>query len=157
MKGPAVFSRYWKKPEATADAFTADGWFKTGDVAVCQDNIYRILGRESVDIIKTGGYKVSALEIEDMLQTHEAVAECAVVGIADEEWGQRVAAAVVCVPGHVLDIDRLRAWGKERLAPYKLPTLLRLVDTLPRNPLGKVTKPVLVRQFETSVDQGPST
>lgn len=157
VKGPAVFSRYWKKPEATADAFTADGWFKTGDVAVCQDNVYRILGRESVDIIKTGGYKVSALEIEDMLQTHEAVAECAVVGIADEEWGQRVAAAVVCVPGHVLDIDRLRAWGKERLAPYKLPTLLRLVDTLPRNPLGKVTKPVLVRQFETSVDQGPST
>ena len=71
------------------------------------------------------------------------------VGVADEEWGQRVAAAVVCVPGHVLDIDRLRAWGKERMAPYKLPTLLRLVDTLPRNPLGKVTKPVLVRQFET--------
>ena len=72
VKGPAVFSRYWKKPEATADAFTADGWFKTGDVAVCEDNIYRILGRESVDIIMTGGYKVAALEIEDMLRTHEA-------------------------------------------------------------------------------------
>jgi malonyl-CoA/methylmalonyl-CoA synthetase len=157
VKGPAVFRRYWKKPEATADAFTADGWFKTGDVAVCQDNVYRILGRESVDIIKTGGYKVSALEIEDMLQMHEAVAECAVVGIADEEWGQRVAAAVVCVSGHVLDIEGLRTWGKERLAPYKLPTRLCLMDALPRNPLGKVTKPVLVRQFETSVHQRPPT
>ena len=157
VKGPAVFSRYWHKPEATAAAFTSDGWFKTGDVAVFEDNVYRILGRESVDIIKTGGYKVSALEIEDLLQTHEAVAECAVVGVADEEWGQRVAVAVVCKPGHVLDIDGLRNWGKEQLAPYKLPTLLRLMDALPRNPLGKVTKPVLVRQFETSVHQSPST
>ena len=157
VKGPAVFSRYWHKPEATAAAFTSDGWFKTGDVAVLEDNVYRILGRESVDIIKTGGYKVSALEIEDLLQTHEAVAECAVVGIADEEWGQRVAAAVVCKPGHVLDIDGLRNWGKEQLAPYKLPTLLRLMDALPRNPLGKVTKPVLVRQFETSIHPSPST
>ncbi len=157
VKGPAVFSRYWHKPGETAAAFTSDGWFKTGDVAVFEDNVYRILGRESVDIIKTGGYKVSALEIEDLLQTHEAVAECAVVGVADEEWGQRVAVAVVCKPGHVLDIDGLRNWGKEQLAPYKLPTLLRLMDALPRNPLGKVTKPVLVRQFETSVHQGPST
>jgi malonyl-CoA/methylmalonyl-CoA synthetase len=157
VKGPAVFSRYWHKPGETAAAFTADGWFKTGDVAVLEDDVYRILGRESVDIIKTGGYKVSALEIEDLLQTHEAVAECAVVGVADEEWGQRVAAAVVCKPGHVLDIDGLRNWGKEQLAPYKLPTLLRLMDALPRNPLGKVTKPVLVRQFETSVHQDRPT
>jgi malonyl-CoA/methylmalonyl-CoA synthetase len=147
VRGPNVFQEYWRRPDATVAAFTPDGWFKTGDIAVRQRGRYRILGRDSVDIIKTGGFKVSALEIEDELRNHPAIAECAVVGVADDEWGQRVAAAVIVHDDHALDLDALRAWAKQRLAPYKVPTLLRVVDDLPRNPMGKVVKPEVAALF----------
>jgi malonyl-CoA/methylmalonyl-CoA synthetase len=147
VRGPGVFAGYWRRPDATREAFTEDGWFRTGDVAVRDRGAYRILGRDSVDILKTGGYKVSALEIEETLRGHPGVAECAVVGVPDTEWGQRVGAAVVLKAGAALDLDALRAWGKERLAPYKVPTLLRLVEQLPRNTLGKVQKPEVVKLF----------
>ena len=147
VKGPTVFGDYWRRPEATAAAFTADGWFRTGDVAVRVDGVHRILGRQSVDIIKTGGYKVSALEIEEVLRTHEAIADCAVVGVADAEWGERVAAAAVLRAGAALELADLRAWAKRHLAPYKVPTRLRVVADLPRNPMGKVVKPEVVRLF----------
>ena len=153
VAGPCVFQEYWQRPEATEEAFTGDGWFRTGDVAVREDGTYRILGRNSVDIIKTGGYKVSALEVEDVLRTHASVGECAVVGIEDPEWGQRVAAAVIPTPGHHLDLESLRAWGKERMAVYKVPSLLLLMDALPRNPMGKVTKPQVVELFEQDVTE----
>ncbi len=94
VRGPSVFTEYWGKPDATREAFR-DGWFRTGDTAVIENGRYRILGRTSVDILKTGGHKVSALEIEETLREHPAVAECAVVGVPDPEWGERVAAAVV--------------------------------------------------------------
>ena len=154
VKGSTVFREYWRKPDATAEAFTDDGWFRTGDIAVVEGGVYRILGRNSVDIIKTGGYKVSALEIEDVLRTHDAVAECAVVGVEDEEWGQRVAAAVVLSDDSELDLNSLRAWGKERLATYKVPSRLLLLEELPRNPMGKVTKPDVVRLFERLGNHG---
>jgi malonyl-CoA/methylmalonyl-CoA synthetase len=147
VRGPTVFSQYWRKPDVTDEAFTSDGWFKTGDVAECVKGVYRILGRESVDIIKTGGYKVSALEIEDVLRTHDGIDECAVVGVEDEEWGQRVAAAVVQSDGHQLDLKSLRTWCKKRLATYKVPSMLMIMGDLPRNPMGKVTKPDIVKQF----------
>jgi malonyl-CoA/methylmalonyl-CoA synthetase len=147
IRGPAVFREYWRKPEATAKAFR-DGWFLTGDVAVIDDGSYRLLGRNSVDIIKTGGFKVSALEIEEQLREHPAIEECAVVGVPDHEWGERVAVAVVLAAGHELDLDTLRTWCKERLATYKAPSRLVQVDELPRNVLGKVTKPDVVRLFE---------
>ena len=147
VRGPAVFTEYWRRPEATSESFTDDGWFLTGDVSVREDGVYRILGRESVDIIKTGGYKVSALEIEDVLRTHEEIDECAVVGVEDEEWGQRVAAVVVLREGGTLELEPLRTWSKQRLAAYKVPTLLKVLDELPRNPMGKVTKPDLMKLF----------
>jgi malonyl-CoA/methylmalonyl-CoA synthetase len=147
VRGPTVFSQYWRKPDVTDEAFTSDGWFKTGDVAECVKGVYRILGRESVDIIKTGGYKVSALEIEDVLRTHDGIDDCAVVGVEDEEWGQRVAAAVVQSDGHQLDLKSLRTWCKKRLATYKVPSMLLIMGDLPRNPMGKVTKPDIVKQF----------
>jgi malonyl-CoA/methylmalonyl-CoA synthetase len=147
VNGPTVFREYWHRPDATREAFTADGWFRTGDVAVREDERFRILGRASIDIIKTGGYKVSALEIEDVLRTHPAIRECAIVGVEDPEWGQRVAAAVLLAPGAAIDLESMRAWAKQRLAPYKVPTLLRVVDQLPRNPMGKVQKPELARLF----------
>jgi malonyl-CoA/methylmalonyl-CoA synthetase len=147
IRGPMVFTEYWQRPKATAQAFTGDGWFKTGDIAVRENNVYRILGRESVDIIKTGGFKVSALEIEEVLRTHEAINDCAVVGIEDAEWGQRVGAAIHLKPGYSLDLESLRGWAKQLLAIYKVPTLLRILQELPRNPMGKVVKPEVVKLF----------
>jgi len=139
VRGGGVFLEYWGRPEETRGAFR-DGWFRTGDVAVLEDGAYRILGRSSVDIIKTGGYKVSALEIEEVLRTHPQIVECAVVGVADPEWGDRVAAAVELRGGGSLDLEGLKDWAKQRLAPYKVPRALRVVPALPRNAMGKVTK-----------------
>ena len=125
-------------------------WFCTGDVAVVEDGSCRILGRSSVDIIKTGGYKVSALEIEEVLLSHSQIAECAVVGVEDPEWGERVGAAVVTRGGAELTLEALRAWAREQLAVYKIPTRLLVIDALPRNAMGKVTKPDVARLFQTA-------
>lgn len=146
VRGPAVFGEYWRRPDATAESF--DGpWFRTGDMAVVEDGNYRILGRKSVDIIKTGGYKVSALEIEEVLRTHPDISDCAVVGVDDAEWGERVSAAIVLSGGSELTLNQLRSWAKELLASYKVPTQLRLFGDLPRNAMGKVTKPRIVELF----------
>ncbi len=146
VRGGNVFLEYWGRPEATRDAFR-DGWFRTGDVAAVEGGAYRILGRTSVDIIKTGGYKVSALEIEEVLRNHPAILECAVVGLADPEWGERVAAAVELRPGASLDLEALKRWAREQLAPYKIPRALRIVPSLPRNAMGKVIKPDVAALF----------
>ena len=145
IAGPGVFLEYWRRPEATAEAFR-DGWFRTGDVAVVEDGYYRILGRRSVDIIKTGGYKVSALEIEEVLRTHPSIAECAVVGVEDAEWGERICAAVEARAAP-LGLDELQEWARDHLAPYKLPRALRVVESLPRNAMGKVVKPEVAKLF----------
>jgi malonyl-CoA/methylmalonyl-CoA synthetase len=147
IKGPGVFLEYWQNPEATAKAF-CDGWFCTGDLAVVEQGAYRILGRMSVDIIKTGGYKVSALEIEETLRTHPLIQDCAVVGVADPEWGEQVCAAIVLDPHQDLTLASLRHWAKAQLAVYKVPTRLLIVAELPRNAMGKVTKPTIVQLFE---------
>jgi malonyl-CoA/methylmalonyl-CoA synthetase len=139
VRGPGVFLEYWRRPQESRDAFR-DGWFRTGDVGLVEDGRYRLLGRASVDIIKTGGYKVSALEIEDVLRGHPAISDCAVVGIPDPEWGERVSVAVEPVAGSTLAIEELRQWSGQILAPYKVPTALRIIDRLPRNAMGKVTK-----------------
>ena len=148
VRGATVFLEYWRRPEATATAFH-DGWFRTGDMAVVENGAYRILGRSSVDIIKTGGYKVSALEIEETLRAHPAVQDCAVVGIEDAEWGERICAAVELRSGsgEDLTLDALQRWAKERIAPYKIPRALVSVTVLPRNAMGKVTKPDVVKLF----------
>lgn len=101
VKGDNLFKEYWRKPKATAEAFDTDGWFKTGDTAALQGNppYWRILGRSSVDIIKSGGYKISALGIENKLLEHPDIAECAVIGLEDEVQGQIIAAVVACKGG----------------------------------------------------------
>lgn len=101
VKGENLFKEYWNRPDATAEAFDADGWFKTGDTAASEGSppYWRILGRTSVDIIKSGGYKISALEIENALLGHPAVNECAVVGLEDETQGQVIAAILTCHQG----------------------------------------------------------
>ena len=147
VRGPSVFLEYWERPEETRAAFR-DGWFRTGDMAVLERGAYRLLGRTSVDIIKTGGFKVSALEIEEVLRTHPAVAECAIVGIQDADWGERVSAAVELRPGTELSLDALQAWARPLLAPYKIPRALCAVPALPRNAMGKVVKPEVAGLFK---------
>lgn len=143
VRGPAVFLEYWERPEDTAAAFTGDGWFRTGDTAVIEEGRYRILGRTSVDILKSGGEKISALEVEEALLRHEAVSEAAVVGIDDPEWGQRVVAVVVSKTP--IEVEELRRWARGILAPHKVPKEIHFTDALPRNPLGKTVKPEVVR------------
>ena len=146
VRGAGVFSEYWERPESAAEAFR-DGWFRSGDVAVIEEGSYRILGRRSVDIMKTGGHKVSALEIEEVLRQHPDIRECAVVGVPDEEWGERVAAALELREGASVDLASLREWASSRLARYKIPTLLQTVAQLPRNAMGKVVKSQVKRLF----------
>jgi malonyl-CoA/methylmalonyl-CoA synthetase len=146
VRGPNVFLEYWRRPEETRAAFR-DGWFRTGDTAVVENGWYRILGRTSVDIIKSGGFKISALEIEEVLRAHPAVAECAAVGLADPEWGEKVCVAVELREGAHLALPDLAAWARERLAPYKIPKALRCVPALPRNAMGKVVKPEVAKLF----------
>jgi malonyl-CoA/methylmalonyl-CoA synthetase len=146
VKGPGVFQEYWRKPEETRKAFR-DTWFCTGDIAVLKKGIYRILGRKSVDIIKTGGYKVSALEIEDVLRSYPAIKDCAVVGLTDTEWGQRVCAALVLKSNKGWNLDPLRSWLKDRLAKYKIPKSYMILEEMPKNAMGKVSKPDLVKLF----------
>lgn len=155
VRGPSVFAEYWGKPDATHNAFR-DGWFCTGDTAVVENGVYRILGRTSLEILKTGGHKVSALEIEEVLRGHPAVAECAVVGVPDAEWGERVAAAVVLKPGGAIDLPSLRDWAREFLAPHKLPSRLLSLDALPRNAMGKVIKPAVAAMFQAAGGDKPA-
>lgn len=148
VRSEGVFQGYLGKPEATKQAFQ-DGWFRTGDEGIVENGYYRILGRSSIDIIKTGGHKISALEIEEVFRTHPLINECAVVGIADEEWGERVCAAVIPDSDASLFPEELRRWGKERLAPYKNPTEWMMVTELPRNAMGKVIKPAIKKWFQS--------
>ena len=149
VRGTQVFDRYLNRPDATAESFV-DGWFRTGDVAQSTPDGYRLLGRASVDIIKSGGEKVSALEIEEVFRTHPAIADCAVVGLPDEEWGERVAMAWVGNAEASVSDAEFRTWGKERLAPAKVPFSYLRLPELPRNPMGKVTKTAVRQLFETS-------
>jgi malonyl-CoA/methylmalonyl-CoA synthetase len=146
LRGAGVFTEYWRQPESTRDAFI-DGWFQTGDAAVLEDGAYRLLGRSSVDILKSGGHKISACEIEEVLRSHPAIAECAIVGVDDLEWGQRVCCAAELRDGVTLGLDDLKEWARTRLAPYKIPRDLACVATLPRNAMGKVVKPAVAALF----------
>jgi malonyl-CoA/methylmalonyl-CoA synthetase len=145
VKGPGVFKAYWGKPDATEKSFTSDGWFKTGDIAVFDASYYKILGRDSIDIIKSGGYKISALEIEEVIRTHPQIKDCAVVGIPDTEWGELVVAALITVTD--LNSKELATWLKERMPTYKIPRQFIQLEDLPRNAMGKVTKNELKKHF----------
>jgi malonyl-CoA/methylmalonyl-CoA synthetase len=145
VKSPTMFREYWGNPESTHNAFV-DGWFLTGDIAVIDDGAYRILGRASIDIIKSGGYKLSALEIEATLLDHPQVREVAVIGLLDDEWGELVAAAVV-TEGNI-DAATVTDWCRQQMSAYKVPRRWLFADALPRNALGKVTKPALKSWFE---------
>ena len=116
-------------------------------MAVIENGYYRIMGRLSVDIIKSGGYKLSALEIEAVLLQHPLIKECAVIGHLDDTWGEVVAAAVALEEGSSLALDDLRDWCRDKLSHYKLPKKLLIVESLPRNAMGKLTKPAVKELF----------
>ena len=145
IKGPSVFRCYYNRAEATKKEFTEDGWFKTGDTAQYdpEARAYKILGRTSVDIIKSGGYKIGALNIERVLLEHPSITDVAVCGVPDETWGQRVGAVIVA--SEALQLKSLNEWAKEKLPKYCLPTLLKQMDELPKNAMGKVNKKELVK------------
>ncbi len=145
VKGKNVFLAYWQRPDETEKSFTNDGWFKTGDIAIQNNGYYKILGRNSTDIIKSGGYKISALEIEEVLRTHPLVTDCAVLGIEDEEWGELVVAALVAE--NQIDTLAVNAWLRELIAAYKTPKKYVVLPELPRNAMGKVTKKELKNLF----------
>ncbi|XP_043192415.1 malonate--CoA ligase ACSF3, mitochondrial-like isoform X1 [Amphibalanus amphitrite] len=145
VRGPSLFSGYWRRPEVTAREFTADGWFRTGDTARLSDGVFSILGRTSVDIIKTGGFKISALDVERRLLEHPEVQDVAVVGLPDLTWGQKVAAVVVSSAD--LDLAGLKQWCGDQLPPYAAPTVLKVLPQMPRNAMGKVNKKQLVKDL----------
>jgi malonyl-CoA/methylmalonyl-CoA synthetase len=141
VKSPCMFLEYWRKPDITKASFSAEGWFKTGDIAEQdEEGYYKILGRNSTDIIKSGGYKLSALEIEGVFLQHPEVAACAVVGLPDERWGEVVAMAVVMQAAASSAAPDLLHWGKAYLASYKIPKQVIVVAELPKNAMGKVVK-----------------
>lgn len=143
VRGPMMFDGYLNRPDATAEAFDDDGWYRTGDVAVVDaENMHRIVGRESVDLIKSGGYRIGAGEIETALLGHPGVTEAAVVGMPDQDLGQRIVAFVVGAPE--LNADDLIDHVAQELSVHKRPREVRLVDALPRNAMGKVLKKELL-------------
>ncbi|MDQ1497903.1 MAG: malonyl-CoA/methylmalonyl-CoA synthetase, partial [Actinomycetota bacterium] len=141
LRGPNVFGGYWGRPEETAAAFTADGWFRTGDIGQHDaDGYLRLVGRAR-ELIITGGLNVYPREVEDVLREHPAVADVAVAGIPDAEWGEVVTAWIVPTRSGAPPPDaELLGFAAERLARFKCPRRVVVVDALPRNALGKVLR-----------------
>jgi len=148
VKGPNVFKGYWRMPEKTAEEFTTDLWFKTGDVGkIGADGFVSIVGR-SKDLIISGGYNVYPAEIEEHINQMPGVAESAVVGVPHRDFGEAVVAVVVHKPGAVLDGPAIGAELKARIANFKVPKAVFVVDELPRNAMGKVQKNLLRQQHK---------
>jgi len=146
VAGDTLFLGYLNRPEATASSMDGE-WFRTGDAAeIDGEGFHRIVGRQSIDIIKTGGFKVGAGEIETVLLGHAAVGEVAVVGVPDDDLGQRIVAYVVPAPGHttLIPTDELVALVASQLNAHKRPREVRIVESLPRNAMGKVQKTLLM-------------
>ena len=144
IRSQALFDGYLGRPEATAEAFR-DGWFRTGDVgSLDADGVLRLVGRSSTDLIKTGGYRVGAGEVEAALLEHPAVAEAAVLGVPDDDLGETIAAWIVVAPGADVTDDELVQHVAGHLAPHKRPRAIARVAELPRNALGKVQKRRLI-------------
>jgi len=150
VRGPNVFSGYWRMPQQTREAFTADGFFRTGDLGCRDANGYLSIVGRSKDLIITGGLNVYPKEIESLLDEMDGVAESAVIGLPHRDLGEAVTAVVVREPGAVLDEAALIAALRERIAAFKVPRRIHVVDELPRNTMGKVQKNVLRAQYQES-------
>jgi malonyl-CoA/methylmalonyl-CoA synthetase len=147
LRGPNIFKGYWKQPEKTAESFTTDGWFRTGDLGFLETDGYVTLCGRSKDLIISGGLNIYPPEVERVLAEHPAVAACAVIGCPDREWGERVTAVVVLNRGESVSGQDLIAFCRERLAPYKSPKSIVFREDLPRNAMGKVQKAELRKKI----------
>jgi fatty-acyl-CoA synthase len=139
-RGPHVMKGYWNRPDATAAAIDAEGWFHTGDAGHIDEDGFLYVSDRVKDMVITGGENVYPAEVESVLYEHPAVSEVAVIGVPDERWGEAVVAVVAAKAGSEPTLEDLRAFAGRSLARYKLPSRLVLVDVLPRNPAGKVLK-----------------
>ena len=140
IRGPNVFKGYWKQPQKTAESFTTDGWFRTGDLGFREPDGYITLCGRSKDLIISGGLNIYPPEVERVLAEYPSVAACAVIGCPDREWGERVTAVVVLHRGDSVTSQDLIAFCRERLAAYKSPKSIVFREELPRNAMGKVQK-----------------
>jgi long-chain acyl-CoA synthetase len=140
IRGHNVMKGYWRRPDATAEAIDADGWFKTGDMATIDEDGYFFIVDRKKDMIIRGGYNVYPREIEEVLYEHPAVREAAIVGIPHDELGEDVGAAVALKQGAQATEAELRDFVKERVAAYKYPRRVWFVDELPKGPTGKILK-----------------
>jgi len=140
IRGPNVMAGYWNRPEATAEAIDAEGWFHSGDIGWRDEEGYLYISDRLKDMVITGGENVYPAEVESVLAGHPAIGEVAVIGLPDEKWGEAVTAVAALKPGAELSLEELRAFAGDSLARYKLPLHLFTVDALPRNPAGKVLK-----------------
>ncbi len=131
---------YWKLPEATASTMDADGWIATGDVGYMDEDGYVYMYDRAKDMIITGGENVYPAEVESGIYGHPDVLEVAVIGVPDEKWGEAVKAVCVPKPGHTIDADSIIQWARERLAGFKVPKSVDVIDALPRNPSGKILR-----------------
>ena len=147
IRGSSVFVGYWRMPEKTQAEFTNDGWFRTGDVGVLDADGYLAIVGRAKDLIITGGYNVYPKEIELELDAMPGIVESAVIGVPHADYGEAVTAIVVIRPGHAFDESSTIAALKTRLANYKIPKHIHVVNDLPRNAMGKVQKVVLRQQF----------
>ena len=138
VRGPNVIAGYYQRPEANAEAFTADGWFRSGDLGEIDDDGYLRLAGRSKELIITGGYNVYPREVEEVLATHPGVREVAVVGRESEAWGEEVTAVIVA--DREIAVDQLREHAARELAPYKVPKRIEFADELPRNAMGKIVR-----------------
>jgi long-chain acyl-CoA synthetase len=156
LRAPNVMAGYFNRPEETAAALTADGWLRTGDGGFCDEEGYLFLTDRIKDMIVSGGENVFPVEVEEALAQHPAVEEVAVVGVPDARWGETVKALVVLRAGAVTGADELVAFARERIAAYKLPRIIELVDDLPRTPSGKVLKRELRERHGAMADVRPA-
>ena len=148
VKGPNVFKGYWRMPEKTAEEFTADGFFKTGDVGKVDERGYVTIVGRSKDLIISGGYNVYPAEIEGFINEMKGVAESAVIGVPHPDFGEVGVAVVIAKPGFKLEPEALVASLKAQLANFKIPKRCFVVSELPRNTMGKVQKNLLREQYQ---------
>ena len=140
VRGPLVMAGYYKNPAGSAEA-AKHGWHHTGDIGYLDDDNYLFVVDRAKDMIITGGLNVYSAEVEQVLLAHPAVQDCAVIGLPDEKWGERVTAVVQLRAGHSVTADEVRAFGKERLGSVKAPKQVEVWPDLPRSKVGKVLKP----------------
>lgn len=149
VRGTNLFTEYVNRKDETEKSFSTGGWFKTGDEAQYENGVFKILGRTSVDIIKTGGYKVSALDVEMQLLQNGDIKDVCIIGVADLVWGQKIAALIVSdkLNDNQVEMESFKQWCNKNMTSYEIPTLFKFVNEIPRNSLGKVNKKEISKTF----------